>query len=111
MAEAKQKPAAGGGMLIIFGSLPGAGKTAIAQELACQLGAVHLRIDTIEQAIRDTGAFSQPLDDAGYRIGYAVGSPKEDVNRARCVVGLVVTSLQDQLPIHACCGLIPETDQ
>ena len=36
-------------MLIILGGLPGSGKTTIARELAGQLGAVHLRIDSIEQ--------------------------------------------------------------
>jgi predicted kinase len=60
-------------MLIIFGGLPGTGKTAIAKELARQIGAVYLRIDSIEQAMRDSGAVKQPLDDAGYRVGYAVG--------------------------------------
>jgi cytidylate kinase len=37
-------------MLIIFGGLPGTGKTAIAQQLARELGAVYLRIDSMEQA-------------------------------------------------------------
>ena len=37
-------------MLIVFGGLPGTGKTTVARELARQLGAVHLRIDSIEQA-------------------------------------------------------------
>ncbi len=40
-------------MLVIFGGLPGVGKTTIAQELARQIGAMHVRIDSIEQAIRD----------------------------------------------------------
>jgi predicted kinase len=59
-------------MLIIFGGLPGTGKTAIAQQLARELGAVYLRIDSMEQAIRDTGVLSKSLDDAGYRVGHAV---------------------------------------
>jgi predicted kinase len=37
--------------LIIFGGLPGVGKTSIARELAQRIGAVHSRIDSIEQAI------------------------------------------------------------
>ena len=40
-------------MLIIFGGLPATGKTMIARELARQIGAVYLRIDSIEQAMRD----------------------------------------------------------
>jgi predicted kinase len=59
-------------MLIAVGGLPAAGKTAIARELARQIGAVHLRIDSIEQAIRASGVVSQPLNDAGYRVAYAV---------------------------------------
>ena len=59
-------------MLIILGGLPGTGKTTIARELARQLGAVHVRIDSIEQAVRTSGVVTVSLDDAGYRAGYAV---------------------------------------
>ena len=59
-------------MLIILAGLPGTGKTTIARELARQLGAVHVRIDSIEQAIRESGVVTVSLDDAGYRVGYAV---------------------------------------
>jgi predicted kinase len=59
-------------MLIILAGLPGTGKTTIARELARQLDAVHIRIDSIEQAIRDSGVVTVSLDDAGYRAAYAV---------------------------------------
>ncbi|HEX5108788.1 MAG TPA: AAA family ATPase [Vicinamibacterales bacterium] len=59
-------------MLIILAGLPGAGKSTLAAALASTLRAVHLRIDTIEQAIRDSGVQPVPLDDAGYRVGYAL---------------------------------------
>jgi predicted kinase len=59
-------------VLIILAGLPGTGKTTIARELARQVGAVHIRIDSIEQAIRDSGVRAVSLDDAGYRAAYAV---------------------------------------
>lgn len=68
-------------MLIIFGGLPGVGKTTVARELARQLGAVHIRIDSIEQAILDSGTVSPPLNDAGYRVGYAVAADNLRVGR------------------------------
>jgi predicted kinase len=68
-------------MLIIFGGLPGVGKTAIAVELARVIGAVHLRIDSIEQAIRASGIATHPLDDAGYRVAYAVAEDNLRIGR------------------------------
>jgi predicted kinase len=68
-------------MLIIFGGLPGVGKTTVARELARQLGAVHIRIDSIEQAILESGMVSSPLNDAGYRVGYAVAGDNLRVGR------------------------------
>jgi predicted kinase len=79
-------------MLIIFGGLPGTGKTAIAQQLARELGAVYLRIDSMEQAIRDSGIVSKPLDDAGYRVGYAVAG--DNLRLGRTVVADSVNPLR-----------------
>lgn len=59
-------------MLIILSGLPGTGKTAIARELAQRLRAVHVRIDSIEQAIKNSGLKMGPMNDAGYRVGYAI---------------------------------------
>jgi predicted kinase len=59
-------------MLIVLGGLPGVGKTAIANEMARVLGAVHIRIDSIELAILGSGITAASIDDAGYRVGYAV---------------------------------------
>jgi 2-phosphoglycerate kinase len=56
--------------LIILDGLSGTGKTTIARELARRIGAVHLRIDSIEQAIRECVEVRPPLDEAGYRIAY-----------------------------------------
>jgi predicted kinase len=57
-------------VLIIFGGLPGTGKSSIARELAGRLRAVHLRIDTIEQAIRSSGVLTGDLGPAGYVAAY-----------------------------------------
>ena len=61
-------------MLIIFGGLPATGKTTIARELARQLGAVHVRIDSIEQAIWDSGVLGSPINDVA--IVWATQSPR-----------------------------------
>lgn len=60
-------------MLVILAGLPGVGKTTIAREVAPRLVAIHLRIDSIETAIRRSQHHSAvPMDDAGYQVGYAV---------------------------------------
>ena len=37
-------------MLIVFGGLPGTGKTTVARALASRMGAVYLRIESLEHA-------------------------------------------------------------
>lgn len=59
-------------MLIIFGGLPGTGKTTIARALAKQLGAVHVRVDTIEQNIRASAVLKSDVGPAGYMIAYGI---------------------------------------
>jgi predicted kinase len=79
-------------ILIIFGGLPGTGKSALARALAEQLGAVFLRIDTIEQALRQSQAFAGSMDDAGYRVAYAV--VLDNLRLGRTVVADSVNPLQ-----------------
>jgi predicted kinase len=59
-------------MLIILGGLPGSGKTALARALATRLGAVHLRVDSIEQALRNAGI--APVSAAGYAAAQQVAA-------------------------------------
>jgi len=56
--------------LYIFAGLPGSGKTTLAQELSKVIGAAYLRIDTIEQGIRDLCNFK--VEGEGYRLSYQV---------------------------------------
>jgi len=77
-------------VLIIFSGLPASGKTTLARELARRRGAVYLRIDTIEQAIAPTK--DTPIDEAGYRVGYAVA--EDNLRLGRVVVADSVNSLR-----------------
>ena len=58
--------------LIIFGGLPATGKTTIAKMLALQCGAVYLRIDSIEQKIREAHVLQADVGPAGYMAAYAI---------------------------------------
>jgi predicted kinase len=55
-------------MLIVFGGLPGTGKTTISRALATRRSATYLRIDAIEQAIRDAGVLAGGVGPAGYGV-------------------------------------------
>jgi predicted kinase len=68
-------------MLIVFSGLPGVGKTAIARELARTIGAVHLRIDSIEQALRRAGYH---VEGEGYDVAYAVA--EDNLRAGRTVI-------------------------
>ncbi|EFL91505.1 putative kinase [Candidatus Regiella insecticola LSR1] len=61
-------------MLIIFSGLPGSGKSTIAYTLSERLNAVYLRVDTIEQAIREAEEGDKEMGSAGYFVAYEIGS-------------------------------------
>jgi predicted kinase len=71
-------------MLIIFGGLPATGKTTIARDLATQLGATYLRIDTIERVLRECATVSEPIHDEGYRVAYAIA--EDNLRLGRTVI-------------------------
>ncbi len=71
-------------MLVIFGGLPGTGKTTIARELAWRLDAFYLRIDSIEQAMRRGLDLDPDIGPAGYLVAYAVAA--DNLGNGRTVV-------------------------
>lgn len=59
-------------ILYIFSGLPGVGKSALAKGLSRATRSAYLRIDTIEQSMRDL--FRVDLEAEGYRLSYRVAS-------------------------------------
>ncbi|VWX62510.1 Kinase [Burkholderiales bacterium 8X] len=57
-------------MLIVLGGLPGVGKSTLARQLVIRSGFAYLRLDTIEQALRNALAIDD-VGPAGYRLAYA----------------------------------------
>jgi predicted kinase len=78
-------------LLIVIGGLPGTGKTSLARGLARVLDAVHVRIDTIEQALRSATIGSDALGAAGYVVGYGVAA--DNLALGRTVVADAVNPL------------------
>ena len=69
-------------MLLILGGLPAVGKTAIATGLARDSKVVHLRIDSIEQALRNSYVtISGP---EGYVVAYAIA--EDNLRLGRTVI-------------------------
>ena len=79
-------------MLIVFGGLPGTGKTTVAKALAQKLDAVYLRIDTIGQALRSHEALKTDVGPWGYIVGYRLA--EDNLRIGRIVVTDSVNSLK-----------------
>ncbi len=77
-------------MLYIFGGLPGSGKTTLATALAQRCRAVYLRIDTVEQALRDCGL--KVDGPAGYMVSYQLA--RENLRLGRSIVADSVNPLE-----------------
>ena len=60
-------------MLVVFGGLPGTGKTTISRSVAVRRDATYLRIDVIEQAIRTSGALKE-VGPVGYVVANALAA-------------------------------------
>lgn len=60
-------------MLIVFGGLPGTGKTTLSQAVAGEMHAAWLRVDLIEAALLRAGiAKDQPTGYAAYCVAFAL---------------------------------------
>jgi predicted kinase len=60
-------------MLVVFGGLPGTGKTTVAQLVAEKLSAAYIRVDAIEAALWRAGvSHDEPLGLAAYVVAHAV---------------------------------------
>lgn len=79
-------------MLIILGGLPGTGKTTLSRLLAQSIGAVHLRIDTIEIAITHSTLMVKDPENAGYLAAYGIA--KDNLLIGRTVIADNVNSIQ-----------------
>ena len=71
-----QKP-----ILIVFGGLPGTGKTTLSRELTRRLAATYIRVDAIEQTLRAAGHDVGPI---GYVVANALAV--ENLRLGRVVV-------------------------
>ncbi|NBX02999.1 MAG: adenylyl-sulfate kinase [Alphaproteobacteria bacterium] len=78
-------------MLIIFGGLLGTGKTTISRALAEKIGAVHLRIDTIETAIANSDLHAKDTN-AGYLAAYGIA--RDNLLIGRTVIADSVNSIK-----------------
>jgi predicted kinase len=89
-------------LLIVFGGLPGTGKTTLAKAVAKKYAAVYLRVDTIEMAIRTaensttetrtTKPRAEDTGPVGYVVAYQVA--EENLRLGQVVVADSVNPLQ-----------------
>ncbi|MBA6302351.1 AAA family ATPase [Colwellia sp. MB02u-14] len=69
--------------LYIFSGLPGAGKSTLAVLLCKHIGASYLRVDTIEQSLKDICGLDIYAE--GYQLAYRLAS--DSLNQGLSVVG------------------------
>jgi predicted kinase len=79
------------GTLIALGGLPGVGKSCMARSIARRFGAVHLRIDSIEQALLRVRAVGEDVGVAGYAVAYALA--EDNLRLGRIIIADSVNPL------------------
>ena len=103
--------------LYLFSGLPASGKTTLARRLAAHLGATYLRIDTVEQALRDLCHWD--VQGEGYRLCYQVAADNLKLGRdvvADCCNPIELTRREwhqvalsngaDYTDIEICCSVV-----
>ncbi|GLX70511.1 AAA family ATPase [Paenibacillus glycanilyticus] len=77
-------------MLYIFGGLPGSGKSTLSAALARELRAAYIRVDVVEQAMRDTGISVNGPE--GYIVCY--GMAKQNLRLGMDVIADTVNPIE-----------------
>jgi len=77
-------------MLLIFGGLPASGKSTISKGVATEPNAVHVRVDTIEQTLKNEG-FNKVYSE-GYAIAYVIAA--DNLSLGSTVVADSVNSIK-----------------
>lgn len=101
-------------VLVLLGGLPATGKSTVAAHLNHDAAFSYVRIDSIEQALRDSGEMgAQGVAGAGYQVGYAVSA---DLLRGgndvlvECVNPLGLTRRAWRTVASACGALLLEVE-
>lgn len=84
------------GRLLVISGLPGVGKTTVAERITARLGAVHVSVDVVEEAL--LGAGLEP----GWTTGVAAYEAARAVVEANLRLGhrVVVDAVNDSEPAH-----------
>lgn len=69
-------------VLISFSGLPGVGKTTIAKALAADIGAVYIRVDEIEAALKRSVLQIDTPEDAGYLAASAIARSNLEIGHS-----------------------------